>query len=401
MILKRSIEKIVLAACKISPIVFLKGARQVGKSTLAMQLFENYIVLDDVSTRVSAKNDPNLFIKKLNKPVCIDEIQKTPELLEAIKIYVDRNRKNGDFLLTGSANILNMKHTKDTLTGRIIEVELHTFSAKEKVNKAHENIIDSLFNKNFNISLKSHDEIANEIINGGYPEILNLKSPLERKLWFASYVSTYVERDARNMAELRDIDSFFRFLHILAPRTSTLLNKSDMAKEVGVRMETIENYLIILEQIFQIKLIRAYYENIGKQFVKSPKLYFNDTGVVSYLLGIFDKETLDASPYKGALFETFVCNELIKHISFTFAPTQIFHYRTKDQREIDFVLKQKEKLVAIEVKSSSRIERKDFKHILDFQKSSSKEVLGVIFYLGDNVLWISDKCVALPFGFFW
>jgi len=180
-----------------------------------------------------------------------------------------------------------------------------------------------------------------------------------------------------------------------------MLNKSDLAKEVGVRVETIENYLSILEQTFQIKLVRPYFENIGKQFVKSPKLYLNDTGIASYFLGINSQESLEASHYKGALIETFVCNELLKHISFASQPTNLFHYRTNDKREIDFIIKQNSRIIAIEVKSSSKVDTSDFKHIIDFQKSGSLDVFGVVFYMGENVLWMNERCVALPFSFFY
>jgi hypothetical protein len=167
-----------------------------------------------------------------------------------------------------------------------------------------------------------------------------------------------------------------------------MLNKSDLAKEVGVRVETI-----------QIKLVRPYYENIGKQFVKSPKLYINDTGIVSYFLGINSLEILEVSHHKGALVETFVCNELLKHISFASDSTSLFHYRTSDKKEIDFILQQNNKIIAIEVKSSSKVEASDFKHIIDFQKNGSGDIFGVVFYMGENVPWINERCVALPFSF--
>ena len=148
--LKRSISPILKTALKISPIVLLKGARQVGKSTLAMEFGHHYIVLDDVSTRINAKNDPNRFVETLQKPVTIDEIQKVPELLESLKIYIDKHRNNGDFLITGSANILDMKQTKDTLARRIVELNLYPLSLKERANKAQENVIDRLFSYDFN-----------------------------------------------------------------------------------------------------------------------------------------------------------------------------------------------------------------------------------------------------------
>jgi predicted AAA+ superfamily ATPase len=399
--LNRSIEYILKTALKISPIVLLKGARQVGKSTLAMSLSKNYIVLDDVSTRISAKDDPNRFIENLEKPICIDEIQKAPELLESLKLYIDKNRNNGDFLITGSANILDMKAAKDTLAGRIIEVDLYPLSLKEKTDRADENIIDAIFDKKFDISIKYKNRLIKDIINGGYPEVLNFETALEKKLWFASYISTYIERDARDLGEFRDIDSFFRFVNVIAPRSTTLLNKSEIAKAIGIRTETVENYLSILKQTFQIKLLPPYFENIGKQFIKSSKIYLNDTGVMSYFLKINSTKNFEQSEYKGALVETFVLNELIKHLSFCTEETQIFHYRTNNKKEIDFILKRDDKIIAIEIKSSSKVSKSDFKHIIDFQKHSKKDIFGIVFYMGENLLYFEKNCVALPILYFY
>jgi predicted AAA+ superfamily ATPase len=399
--LERSIEHILNTALKISPIVLLKGARQVGKSTLAMKRNQNYIVLDDVSTRINAKEDSNRFIETLSKPVTIDEIQKVPELLESLKIYVDKQRNNGDFLITGSANILDMKTTKDTLAGRIIEINLYPLSSKEKVSKAKENVVDKLFNHDFSSVKMGTNEVLKGLLKGGYPDIQDLEEPLEKKLWFSSYVSTYIERDARDLGEFRDIDSFYRFVNILAPRSTTLLNKSKISKEVGIRIETVENYLVILQQTFQLQLLRPFFENIGKQFVKSSKIFLNDTGLMSYFLGIYTIEQFESSSYKGALVETFVFNELLKHCEFSIDDTKIYHYLTSDKKEIDFILQRNEKIIAIEVKSSSKVGKDDFRHIMDYQKKSSKDVFGIVFYMGENVLHINEHCVALPMGYFY
>ena len=399
--LERSIENILSTALKISPIVLLKGARQVGKSTLAMKRNQNYIVLDDVSTRINAKEDSNRFIETLAKPVTIDEIQKVPELLESLKIYIDKKRRNGDFLITGSANILDMKTTKDTLAGRIIEINLYPLSSKEKVSKANENIVDKLFNHDFSTVNMDTDIVLEGMLKGGYPDVQNLEEPLEKKLWFSSYVSTYIERDARDLGEFRDIDSFYRFVNILVPRSTTLLNKSKIAKEVGIRIETVENYLVILQQTFQVQMVRPFFENIGKQFVKSSKIFLNDTGLMSYFLGIYTIEQFEASSYKGALVETFVFNELLKHCEFSMDNTKIYHYLTSDKKEIDFILQRNEKIIAIEVKSSSKVGKDDFRHIIEYQKKSSKDILGIVFYMGENVLHINDNCVALPMGYFY
>ena len=401
LMLKRSITPILKTALKISPIVLLKGARQVGKSTLAMEFGNHYIVLDDVSTRINAKDDPNRFVETLQKPVTIDEIQKVPELLESLKIYIDKHRNNGDFLITGSANILDMKQTKDTLAGRIVEINLYPLSLKERADKAQENIVDKLFSYDFNTTEVETNRVVEDILKGGYPDVQNLNSPLEKKLWFSSYVSTYIERDARDLGEFRDIDSFYRFVNILAPRSTTLLNKSKIAKEVGIRIETVENYLVILEQTFQLYTLRPFYENIGKQFVKSSKLFLNDTGLMSYFLGVYTIPNFEASRYKGALVETFVFNELLKHCAFNMEDTKIYHYLTNDKKEIDFILERNGKVIAVEVKSSSKVGKDDFRHIIDYQKRSSKDIFGIVFYMGSNVLHINEKCVALPMGYFY
>ena len=399
--LKRSISPILKTALKISPIVLLKGARQVGKSTLAMEFGNHYIVLDDVSTRINAKDDPNRFVETLQKPVTIDEIQKVPELLESLKIYIDKHRNNGDFLITGSANILDMKQTKDTLAGRIVEINLYPLSIKERENKAKENIVDRLFAYDFNTTEVETNRVVEDILKGGYPDVQKLNSPLEKKLWFSSYVSTYIERDARDLGEFRDIDSFYRFVNIIAPRSTALLNKSKVAKEVGIRVETVENYLVILEQTFQLYTLRPFYENIGKQFVKSSKLFLNDTGIMSYFLGLYTIAQFESSRYKGALVETFVFNELLKHCGFTMEDTKIYHYLTNDKKEIDFILERNNKVIAIEVKSSSKVGKDDFRHIIDYQKRSSKDIFGIVLYMGSNVLHINEKCVALPMGYFY
>jgi predicted AAA+ superfamily ATPase len=397
--LDRSISTILEVALKISPVVLLSGARQVGKSTLSFLVRKNYVVLDDVSIRLNAIENPIGFIESLDKPICIDEIQKAPNLLEAIKLNVDKNRINGSFLLTGSANLLDMKKTKDALAGRIIELVMYPLSLKEKNHKPEENIIDMLFKKDFKIAYQSKQDIAKHILDGGYPEILKLNSTLEKKLWFSSYISTYIERDARDLGDIREINNFFKFINVIAPRSATILNKSNIASDTGLKDSVIDNFLTILEQLYQIKILHPYSENIGKQFIKSPKLYMIDTGVMSHLLRIKDEKTLETSHYKGQLYETFICNELLKHLTFCNNDTDIFHYRTSDKKEIDFILKRADEIIAIEVKSSTTVSKKDFKHIIDFQSRSPHKVFGIVFYNGSQMLQIDKNNVALPYSF--
>ena len=292
---ERTAINIVKEAVEISPVVLISGARQVGKSTLSLNLDMSYRVFDNLTDRESALTDPLGYIESLPKPICLDEIQKVPEVLESIKLSVDKNRINGNFLLTGSANILDMKKTKDSLAGRIIEIKLWTLSQKEIHHKSAENIIDILFKngiKNLKIELKNVDEIYQAIIDGGYPEIQKIKSIRGKSLWFDSYISTYVERDIRDIGELRDIESFIRFYNIITPRSAGLLNKSDLANDAGISLPTLNNYLTMLNMIYQVSLVQSYSSNISKRFIKSPKLYMNDSGVLSHILNITNIEEL-------------------------------------------------------------------------------------------------------------
>jgi len=399
-VLKRSIRPILETALEISPVVLLSGARQVGKSTLSFRLFQNYAILDDVDLRLNAIENPKGFIKQLIKPVCIDEIQKAPNLLEAIKLDVDSDRVNGSYLLTGSANVLDMKKTKDTLAGRIIALSLYPLSAKERNGKPDDNVVDRLFEKNFNCEKIDSNDIFEFVISGGYPEVQKLDSDLKKRLWFSSYISTYIERDARALGEIREINNFFKFINVLAPRTATLLNKSKIAGAVSLKDSVVDNFITILELLYQVELLRPYSENIGKQFVKSPKLYMLDTGIACHLLRVKDIKALESSHYKGQILETFIFSELRKHMSFSVDSIDIFHYRTNDKKEIDFILSRGDKMVAIEVKSSYSVNRSDFKHIFELQKISKKEILGIVFYMGEHTLEIDENNFALPFGIF-
>jgi len=398
--LKRSITPFLETALEISPIVLLSGARQVGKSTLSSKLFKNYATLDDIDLRVTAIENPKGLVNRLEKPICIDEIQKAPNLLEAIKMDVDKERVNGNYLLTGSANLLDMKKTKDTLAGRIIELSLYPLSAKEQNSNPTQNVVDMLFERDFSCEKVDYKTIEEQIINGGYPEVLRLDSELKKRLWFSSYISTYIERDARELGEIREINNFFKFFNVIAPRTATLLNKSKIAKATTLKDSMVDNFLTILAQLYQVELLRPYSENIGKQFVKSPKLHMIDTGIACHMLRIKNAKTLEESHYKGQIYETFIFAELKKHISFAVDNTDMFHYHTSDKKEIDFILSRGEQMLAIEVKASHSVGKGDFKHIFDFQKSSKKDILGIVFYMGETVLEIDERNFAVPFGMF-
>ena len=395
--INRTILKDLQEALAVFPVVLLCGARQVGKSTLVLSLCEHYITLDDITQLDGARADPKRFIQDLPRPIVIDEIQKAPELLPAIKEEVDRKRKNGDFLLTGSANLLGYKKVTESLAGRMGLMELLPLSCREIANRADANLADDLFSAEWpnNKIPQSGNLLLDSLLQGGYPELQRIHTQRGRNLWFSSYVSTYIERDVRDIGELRHIDRFIHLLNILAPRSATLLNKAELSRTAGIEQKTLTNYLSLLEMVFQIKRIQPYSTNQGKRFVKSPKLFFTDSGVLCHLLGLNSKEILRNSSYYGAILETFVFTELLKAVQYSESPTRLWHYRTSDQHEIDLLIERDGKVIPVEIKAAKTVRKKDFKHIEDLQSRNSTVKNGVIFYQGEQLVPFG-KNYAMP-----
>jgi len=359
-----------------------------------MEFSENYITFDDINAYLSAKNDPIGFINNLKTPVVLDEVQKLPELMNIIKKKIDENRKPNQFILTGSINVLRFSKVKESLAGRLAIFELYPLSVYEIINKKG-NLIEDIFNGKFinKKSSLSYEELLNFILKGGFPEIYKIKSEKMRYIWLSSYVSTYIEKDIMEIGEIRNIDKFLSLLNILASYSGNLLNKTKLSQSTGIDNKTLDHYLNLLQLIYQITIIRPFSKNIGKRFIKSPKVYFNDTGLLSYLLGITSTEDLKENLYFGNIFETFIFNELLKHSKYNIFPSEIFFYRTTNKKEIDFIIKYKNQFVAIEVKTSSTISEKDFsamKEIKDLIK------YGIVLYNGDKVLPFGDKFFAVP-----
>lgn len=400
----RIITEKVKEALKYFPAVMITGARQVGKSTLSMSLLENYITLDDVSVYSSIKEDAYLFVKSLNPPITIDEIQKIPEILLAIKQSIDEYRVNGQYILTGSANILSFKSISDTLAGRIAIFELMPLSLKE-INNEKENIIDILFSedfKNFKYKKISDNIVIETILMGGYPEIQKINSQYGRYLWFSSYISTYIERDIRIIGDLRHIDKFIKLFNVLASRSGNILNKTELSNSIDLDVKTVSNYLSLLELIYQTYMLKPYSTNFSKRFIKSGKLFFTDTGVLSHLLNIENKQDFLNSQYKGHIFETFVFSELLKSIKYSDKKTNFYYYRRTDKHEIDFILERNNKIIPIEVKFSKKITKNDFKHIKHAIETLKNIDYGFIFYMGDKLIPFGENLYAIPISIlFW
>ncbi len=399
--LKRAIRKELEEYLKYFPVLLISGARQVGKSTLALHLgIENYITLDDINIYEMAKNDPKGFISNLKKPVIIDEAQRLPQLMITIKEYIDKERKNGEFVLTGSASLKGFKNISDSLAGRIGIVELYPFSLKEKSQK-DENIIDIFANSLEPYILKKYNSnVDKDILDGGYPEILKIDSPRAKYLWFSSYIRTYIESDARDLANIRNLDKFINMYRVCMIRSGNMFNKNELQKEVGLDNRTFDSYFAVMEYTYQIQKLQPFFKNQLKRLIKTPKIYATDTGILNHLLQIHSIEELKNSHYRGSIVETFIYDELLKAKSSACKKAGLFYYRTSDKKEIDFILDYGEKIIAIEIKASKSVSKSDFKHIYHLQKEIPNLLdKGIVLYEGDTFLKIDENMYAVPFGF--
>lgn len=400
--LKRAIRTDIENYLKYFPVLLISGARQVGKSTLALHLgIDTYVTLDDINIYQMAKNDPKGFIEYLEKPVIIDEVQRLPGLLLAIKEYVDKQRTNGMFVLTGSASLAGFKDISDSLAGRIGIVELYPLNLREKYGKTG-NIIDLFLGDLDRYLLKQFDSslIVQNIIDGGYPEIMNIDNAKAKYLWFSSYIRTYIESDAKEMANIRNLDKFITMYRLCMLRSGNILNQNELQKESGLDNRTFSSYFSVLEHTYQLQKLKPYFRNELKRLVKSPKIYAVDTGILCHLLNITHEEEYLRSPYKGNILETFVYGELLKANTYAQTKPMLTYYRTSDKKEIDFVLDFSNRVIAIEVKSSRSISQQDFKHIYHLSKEIPDVFeKGIVLYAGDDFLKIDENMYAVPLGF--
>jgi len=326
------------------PVLVLTGARQAGKTTLLRLTFPNYryVTLDLPSLADQADNDPELFLRDHASPVIIDEVQYAPKLFRNLKTAIDRDRHHmGAYLLTGSQKFTLMKEVSESLAGRLVWLELENLTVHE---------ILSHFSK-------EPPALNHILVRGQFPELWR-NTGLPSLDFYSSYLATYLERDVRQILNVTNLRDFERFMRILAARNGQILNKSEMAKDVGVSVKAIGDWVGVLEASNQIVLLEPWFQNFGKRIVKSPKVYFRDTGMVSFLLGI-DEKSLAASPFSGTLFETFVFSELRKLNHTNPRPYRFWFYRDQRAREIDFVLERDGLLTFMECKGRESVSASD------------------------------------------
>ena len=407
---------------KNSPVILLSGPRQVGKSTFLNYISRNLpgnpraVTLDAIALRMQANEDPEAFLDALGTPLIIDEFQYAPNLLSYIKMRVDQTRNDALFkthkqvqtlyYLTGSQIFETMKDVSESLAGRISLYNLYTFSARE-IDGRKKLLVQTPFIPDHKlIKEREHSkhldslDIFKQIIRGSYPE-LYINKNIKTEQFYSDYVKTYIERDIRSIASVKNEIKFVRFLSCLAARTGQEFNASSIASDVQIDSKTADEWLSVVKNTHLVYLVQPYSNNANSRAVKRPKIYFTDTGLASYLAGYSGSELLHNSAYSGAIFETYVFDEILKSfVNNGIDPRdKIYYYRNYDQKEIDLIIRDEDKLYPIEIKKTSTTPSRDAaKNFASFSKEAGerKVMPGTIVCNTKTIVPVAGDVIAIP-----
>ncbi len=404
--IQRRITPKILEALQFSPVIFLNGARQTGKTTLAKAIAKKenmqFVTLDDLTILQAAISDPKRFISSYDTPLIIDEVQRVPQLLIEIKRRVDLKRQPGQFFLTGSANALMLPKVAESLVGRMVIFTLFPFSYDE-INGFQNTILDKLSN---GIKVGEYPSFPTKklieiMFTGGYPEVLTATTSAQKRLWFQSYISTILQRDIRDLSKIEGIYEMSQLFSFLSYQAGSLLNLSNLSREIGIPLMTLKRYVALLEAIFLVHRLRAWFANIGKRLIKTPKIFLNDSGLLAHTLGL-NEGPQSKEKFLGQIFENFIYQEIMKQISWSDRTFDLFYFRTANGKETDFVLQNKNReLIGIEVKFKETIQSRDFAGLRTLQKLTGKRFkAGYVLYLGDRVLPFGENLFTLPISTF-
>lgn len=395
-------------ALKRSPVVLLNGARQVGKTTLALEFLSqkgySYQTFDDEILFLTAQENIVGFVNGLQKPVILDEVQRIPEIFRTIKLDVDRNRVPGNYFLTGSANPLLIPTMGDSLAGRMEIIDIMPLSQGEIYGK-QDFFIDRVFSKEPLQSPQVHitkEELYKRILTGGYP-LVQHTSEEDFNAWMRSYLSLLLQRDIRDLASVERLTEFPNLLKILASRAAGLMNIAAIAREIKLNAKTVERYLALLQAIFIITPLKPWSANLTLRFVRSEKLYFVDSGLLAYLLGINLQRAMNDSILMGKIMENFIVSELRKQATWNNTEVELYHFRTSDEIEVDIVLEDRAgNIVGIEVKNSQTVTSSDFKGLRYLQEKVGKAfVKGIVLYAGVQTITIDENLQMVPINSLW
>lgn len=402
-------RRLVVEALADTRVVFLVGARQVGKSTLAEGIAENErpataISLDNRAPREAAANDPEGFVAGLQTPVLIDEVQRAgPDLLLAIKDDVDRDTTPGRFLLTGSANVLTNRKVSDALTGRLEIVTLWPL-AQAEIEGSSANFVDSLFAAtppHIDGATVGREAFVERITSGGYPEALT-RGDKRRDRWFANYVRTTLDRDLRDVSDAHKLSQMPRLLRLLASRAANLLNSAKLGSQLGLDHKTIRSYIELLETVFLVKTLPAWRPSIGSREGATAKTYLVDSGLLLHLLGAEKSRLAKDEQLTGKVLENFVTMELMRHLEWAATEANVYHYRRK-QDEVDMVLESRSgDLACVEVKAAASVRERDWRSMAKIRDARSRRFrAGFLIYAGEQTVPIGDRLWAVPISGLW
>lgn len=404
---QRTIEPIAEEIARTFRAMVVCGPRQVGKTWLLKKLVGRlggyqFLSLDDEGLCEQAKNDPRLFLQLHPAPLCIDEIQRAPELFPELKMLLDNSSARGQYLMTGSQQFKMMNSAKESLAGRVGVLRLQGLSKAEIERKpSSPPFVPSLDAKRWRERNAGWDirRIYDAVVKGGYPECFS-EPHMKVSRYFQSYIETYVERDIREMVDVTNIGQFRTFMRVCAARTGQLLNYADLARDTGISTPTARTWLSLLEVSGLVYILYPYYNNVIKRAVKTPKLYFTDTGLCSHLLGITDSEAAISSPMSGALLETYVIMEICKSHWYSGTNAEFWFYRDASQHEIDLVLEVDGTLYPIEVKRAASVKTRDIQPNMNVFRGSvaAKVGMGAVVLASSDFGAIDAQTALVPVG---
>lgn len=403
MYIQRTLQPIVQKANRQFPVVMVTGARQVGKTTFLRHLTSttrNYVTLDDPTLLTLAKEEPKLFLERFKPPILIDEIQYAPELLPYIKMDVDNNRQPGRYWLTGSQPFHLMRGISESLAGRVGILNLLGLSQWEILKLPHLGSPFAPGDKSNARKLQATQPLSLEALYkkiwyGSFPAIA-INHSADKNLFFSAYIQTYLQRDVRDLAQVGDERAFLRFLRVTAARTGQLLNMADLARDTDISPNTAKHWLSILQTSGIIYLLEPYHNNISKRLIKTPKLYYIDTGLCSYLTQWSDPKTLEAGAMSGAMFETYAIIEILKSYWHNGLQAPLYFYRDKDKKEIDLLIVKNQKIYPVEIKKTAAPNKTILKNFKVLENSKEPLEQGAVICMVDTRIPLSSNIDALP-----